>query len=281
MYIHICIHIYIYVYICIHTCIHTHILSIYTYIYIYVYIHVYIHIYKYINMHVHKFIHSHIYIHAYTYIFICAGCMSYLTTEEAMADAASFLTAMHAGLLLTVGSVGPVVGFGGSYGGMLATWFRLQVSHGARAHACSFSFLLDLSRVRVASLSRARSLSPPSPSPLLSPSSSLPVPLSPSRPLCVPPSPSLSLSPSLSPPSPLPLSRVLSLAHVRALSPVLSSYTYTYQIIIPPHTHLWYLRLVESETAQHTDTHKACHPCVCRTYARGTSHKKDSYDTYE
>ena len=177
-------------------------------------------------MHVYKLIHLHIHIHAYTYIYICAGCMSYLTTEEAMADAASFLTAMHAGLLLTVGSVGPVVGFGGSYGGMLATWFRLQVSHGARAHACSFSFLLDLSRVRVASLSRARSLSPPSPSPLLSPSSSLPVPLSSSRPLCVPPSPSLSLSLLSLPPLPS-LSRASSRLHMCVHSLQFSLHIYT------------------------------------------------------
>jgi hypothetical protein len=34
---------------------------------------------------------------------------------------------MRAGLIKSLGAVGPVVGFGGSYGGMMAAWFRLQV----------------------------------------------------------------------------------------------------------------------------------------------------------
>jgi hypothetical protein len=55
------------------------------------------------------------------------NCMGYLTTEEAMADAAAFLSTMRAGLIKSLGAVGPVVGFGGSYGGMMAAWFRLQV----------------------------------------------------------------------------------------------------------------------------------------------------------
>jgi lysosomal Pro-X carboxypeptidase len=53
--------------------------------------------------------------------------MSYLTTEEAMSDAAAFLTQLRAGLLELLPAVGAVVGFGGSYGGMMAAWFRLQV----------------------------------------------------------------------------------------------------------------------------------------------------------
>ena len=115
--------------------------------------------------------------------------MSYLTTEEAMADAAAFLTTLRAGMIAQVGAavsrrpyffccsrktrrrrgceqmsrcrlccvcghpasrnkrmvrrmcgqvgrVGPVVGFGGSYGGMMAAWFRLQV----RMLTCGYSF---------------------------------------------------------------------------------------------------------------------------------------------
>jgi lysosomal Pro-X carboxypeptidase len=57
------------------------------------------------------------------------NCMGYLTTEEAMADAAAFLSPMRAGLIKSLGAVGPVVGFGGSYGGMMAAWFRLQYPH--------------------------------------------------------------------------------------------------------------------------------------------------------
>lgn len=66
-----------------------------------------------------------------------SGCMSHLTTEEAMSDAAAFLTHLRGGLETRLPAVGAVVGFGGSYGGMLAAWFRLQVSLSIAMHWCS------------------------------------------------------------------------------------------------------------------------------------------------
>ena len=57
------------------------------------------------------------------------GCMSYLTTEQALADAAVFLSWLRAGKQPQLGPVGAVVGFGGSYGGMMAAWFRAQYPH--------------------------------------------------------------------------------------------------------------------------------------------------------
>lgn len=52
------------------------------------------------------------------------GCMSWLTTEQALADFAELiddLQAQYGG-----GSRLPIVGFGGSYGGMMAAWFRVK-----------------------------------------------------------------------------------------------------------------------------------------------------------
>jgi lysosomal Pro-X carboxypeptidase len=52
------------------------------------------------------------------------GCMNWLSTEQALADFAaliSFMRAKH--------SSGPYIGFGGSYGGMLAAWFRMKYPH--------------------------------------------------------------------------------------------------------------------------------------------------------
>lgn len=49
--------------------------------------------------------------------------MAYLTSEQAMADYADLLWELKEGL----GEENvPVIGFGGSYGGMLATWFRMK-----------------------------------------------------------------------------------------------------------------------------------------------------------
>jgi len=52
------------------------------------------------------------------------GCMSWLTTEQALADFAVLIDSLQA----TYGSGRrlPVVGFGGSYGGMMAAWFRMK-----------------------------------------------------------------------------------------------------------------------------------------------------------
>jgi lysosomal Pro-X carboxypeptidase len=52
--------------------------------------------------------------------------MGYLTTEQAMADYASLIWELKQELN---DQHMPVVGFGGSYGGMLATWFRLKYPH--------------------------------------------------------------------------------------------------------------------------------------------------------
>eukprot|EP00290_Baffinella_frigidus_P004984 CAMPEP_0180119414 /NCGR_PEP_ID=MMETSP0986-20121125/1975_1 /TAXON_ID=697907 /ORGANISM="non described non described, Strain CCMP2293" /LENGTH=404 /DNA_ID=CAMNT_0022058425 /DNA_START=12 /DNA_END=1223 /DNA_ORIENTATION=- len=54
------------------------------------------------------------------------GCMKYLTTEQALADSAALLRVLRAGGLPWDTPAGSVVGFGGSYGGMLAAWFRLK-----------------------------------------------------------------------------------------------------------------------------------------------------------
>lgn len=51
------------------------------------------------------------------------NCLGWLTTEQAMADFATlisyFKSTMHA-------ETAPVIGFGGSYGGMIGAWFRLK-----------------------------------------------------------------------------------------------------------------------------------------------------------
>lgn len=52
--------------------------------------------------------------------------MGYLTTEQAMADYASLIWDLKQKLN---DQHTPVIGFGGSYGGMLATWFRLKYPH--------------------------------------------------------------------------------------------------------------------------------------------------------
>jgi len=50
-------------------------------------------------------------------------CMSHCTSAEALADFASLITTMKQELGATSS---PVVAFGGSYGGMLSSWFRIK-----------------------------------------------------------------------------------------------------------------------------------------------------------
>lgn len=54
------------------------------------------------------------------------SCMKLLTTEQALADSAALLVHLRTGGggLPWAQAAGAVVGFGGSYGGMLAAWFR-------------------------------------------------------------------------------------------------------------------------------------------------------------
>ena len=53
-------------------------------------------------------------------------CMEYLTTEQAMADYAYLIHALRTNI--TDGWDIPFIGFGGSYGGMLGSWFRMKYS---------------------------------------------------------------------------------------------------------------------------------------------------------
>jgi lysosomal Pro-X carboxypeptidase len=51
------------------------------------------------------------------------GCMNYLTSEQALADYAYLVYYLKASLHA---ENNPVIGFGGSYGGMLAAWGRFK-----------------------------------------------------------------------------------------------------------------------------------------------------------
>lgn len=67
------------------------------------------------------------------------NCLAYLSSEEAMADYASLISALREDEgLQWHAPESPVIAFGGSYGGMLAAWFRMRYpSHVAGAIAGS------------------------------------------------------------------------------------------------------------------------------------------------
>lgn len=71
-----------------------------------------------------------------------ADSLAYLTAEQAMADMAALLTSLKANLSAPTS---PVIVVGGSYGGMLAAWFRLKYPHIALAALASSAPILQFS----------------------------------------------------------------------------------------------------------------------------------------
>lgn len=51
------------------------------------------------------------------------GCMSFLTSEQAMADFAYLIDNLRQ---QDGAAKSPIIGFGGSYGGMIGAWFRVH-----------------------------------------------------------------------------------------------------------------------------------------------------------
>lgn len=51
-----------------------------------------------------------------------SNCLSYLTTEQALADFADLLRHLRESVYPSL----PFVGFGGSYGGMIGAWFKVK-----------------------------------------------------------------------------------------------------------------------------------------------------------
>jgi lysosomal Pro-X carboxypeptidase len=59
------------------------------------------------------------------HIFQDPAHLQYFTSEQALADYAVFIR----NITKDAGRMNPVIVFGGSYGGMLAAWFRMKYPH--------------------------------------------------------------------------------------------------------------------------------------------------------
>lgn len=68
--------------------------------------------------------------------------MEWLSSEQALADYATLLYDFKTRHKL---EKSPVIGFGGSYGGMLATWARIKYPHVRNHAACSAALCIPVS----------------------------------------------------------------------------------------------------------------------------------------
>lgn len=73
-----------------------------------------------------KYAIPHIAIHLSCFPFQTPNYSGYLTSEQALADYVDLISYLRFALRATET---PVVVFGGSYGGMLAAWFRIKYPH--------------------------------------------------------------------------------------------------------------------------------------------------------